>query len=78
MIVDAFKIAVWIIERYDLHKDIAQYLDVEKLEIISKEEPVIVEKHKPYVITFNKGVVTADEIKDKIIKSTNTQIDDLQ
>lgn len=70
MLVDVFKIVVWLIERYNLHEQVKEHLSgVGKTE----EEAVMVQPKKPYLIHFDKPVITSEELIDKIIVCTEEE-----
>jgi hypothetical protein len=83
MIFDVAKFAIWLIDRYDLHQEVLSHLS-ESGEVptlgknvkLHKEEPIMVEKHVPYVITFEESFKTGPEIKDKIIDCTNFPLEE--
>ena len=66
MIVDAFKIAVWIIERYDLQEQIINHINTET----SEEEAVMIEPYTNYIMHFEKPFITQQELLDKFVSAT--------
>ena len=68
MLVDVFKIVVWLVERYDLHEQVKEHFtDMKKEEM----EAVMVEPKKPYLIHFNEPFQTSADLKNKMIECTN-------
>lgn len=66
MIVDAFKIAVWLIERYQLQEQIINHINTDKHE----EEAVMIDPYTRYVVRFEKPYVTGQELLDKFVSAT--------
>lgn len=66
MIIDAFKIAVWLIERYQLQEQIINHINTEK----NRDEAVMIEPYTNYIIHFEKPFITRQELLDKIVSAT--------
>lgn len=82
MIVDAFKIVVWIIERYSLEDKVLSHLISGRqivtgdIEIYTKEEAVMVEPKKMYLMHFDEPFQTSEDLKNKMIECTNLSKED--
>lgn len=66
MIVDAFKIAVWLIERYDLQEQIINHINTEK----NTDEALMIDPYTRYIVSFEKPYVTEQELLDKFVSAT--------
>jgi len=66
MIIDAFKIAVWLIERYQLQEQIINHINTEK----NRDEAVMIEPYTNYIVNFEKPYVTEQDLLDKFVSAT--------
>jgi len=67
MIVDAFKIVIWIIEYYGLQNQVLDHLDHP---LDKKEEAVMVTPRKPYLMHFDDRFVTKTGLQNKVLQCT--------
>lgn len=73
MIFDAFKLVIWLIERYDLQDKVRDRLDEHTGS--PEAEAVRVDTYKPYVITFREEFLTKDQLVNEIVDATNNKLD---
>jgi len=79
MIFDVAKFVIWLIERYDLHQEVLNYVaDSGEVPVLNendkmyREKPVQVQPGKPYLMHFDQEFITEKELRSKIIECSNT------